>query len=1044
MPLVGFAWATFQGCDIHVLRNDQPSLPLENILIVREDIPGQTDPDGNLKHEFKTWHDIRNAAVSTPDGFGAIVFRPSWFERATQNGAFMELNGITVDLRTGEIRARAHAAPLITSFFIDAIPLDPADNPIEIAGNPTRVIAVHVHNQITNAWVTPSTLTARPDIVNGVSHLELKIVSTKPIQTIMWGSDETFAHNMGQFLLNGNDPFDGATVFGQGATYIFAARPILDNRRYFPINDVFADPMHLQITYTGQAEPVRMTIPTHLPHLLRTGLILDDGAGNNVFELARVEKKAQYRASIYAAFNDGTVGDLTNNHGVTWERGPGVDPADITFDPDGRFEVTASAVEKTLPIKARLPLRLTGPGVAEATGNLEVRPSWVNANPIAERLAGSPTNLPATDIPNVLFVAEGFKSRAEFRQVAVSIHNRLRRETKTTPWNHLFTNSMNAWMIYEESRETAASVLYESVVFENLPLDNGTPADVAFPFGELLDLVTTKLNDQAGLTLAQLVLFAGLPSPAEANISRNQKLDEWRQLVDQNFGNGNLGFSDAEFNFWRRLSARRLVDERDTAWGLRCGEKPKIAPLVQSNMIALNHEARLRRSNLDLFFSRVRADNATGELIGERFWGRDRSGKFGKDYGLVVFLVGGLRSTGSRFSEQHFPDSVNTGIGVAVVDDRISLNALIPNFDQTFPFFLWESDAPATRLVEFPVPREISIGAFATVAHELCHSFNLEDEYARLGRGELSNRVKVNKILNLQRRDEALEGNQLSGDRVKWRWPRIKKAGVLQSAPTVGPTITANLRAGEANQFDVNEIVRFRQRNILQTALADLSSPDLKVLSKDPANNIVTLEPQIATPVDWTAFGPTSLLYVPVKASTDVRDNPTNDVYAEVLSPLIRHRINQTHNPQTREPCEEDVEDLQDPVNLPDLERPDNRRHVVGLYSGGVEFSCGIFHPTGECIMRKETFQISETVDGVIRSRERHTYQFCHVCRYSLVDQIDPKQHDPIDRDYNKIYPVFDRPISLLRLSIYIALGLLLAAGLGYLIYECSKSEESS
>jgi hypothetical protein len=33
------------------------------------------------------------------------------------------------------------------------------------------------------------------------------------------------------------------------------------------------------------------------------------------------------------------------------------------------------------------------------------------------------------------------------------------------------------------------------------------------------------------------------------------------------------------------------------------------------------------------------------------------------------------------------------------------------------------------------------------------------------------------------------------------------------------------------------------------------------------------------------------------------------------------------------------------------------------------------------------------------------TSQFCHVCRYSLVDQIDPYFHGKIDKAYDKIYP---------------------------------------
>ncbi|SFU60472.1 hypothetical protein [Nitrosospira multiformis] len=1044
MPITGFTWARFKGGDIHILRNNQPSLPLEDALIVVEEITTLTDPDGNHKLEFKSLKNI-NAGVDPPPEFGRAIFNPSWVAQATRTSpSSISFNGITLDERTGEITATASNDPhLITSFFMEVVLEPSSGHTLSLPPNATPpIIVVHVHNSITSAWVTPSSLTVRPDILKGISQLELKLVSTKPIEKITWGSDDTFQHSMGKFLLNGFDPFEGVTNFSQGAAFLFPSSVLFDNRRLFPVNEVFVDPIHLEVKYASQANPVRMTIPTHLIHLIQTGQTFDDGAGNTVFEVSNVEKKAQYKASAYATFDDGTIGDLTNQHGLTWARGAGVDATDIKFDSDGAFEVATSAVTKTLPIMMQLPVRLTGTGVTGATGNVIVRDSWLNATPIAERLAGSPIQLPAAEIPNVLFVAEGFTNRGEFRHAALSVYDKLRNESKTTPWNHLFRNRMNAWMLFEESRESSASYLYESIALENVRVEDGTSRNVALPLWEMIDFGASRLNDSIGLNVSALVSRVGLPLPADAQATRAAKTNEWRQLVDTNFGTGNLSFSDDEFNFWRRLSQRILVEERDTAWGLRCGEKPKPYPTVQSNFIALNDEARLQRSNLDLFLSRVRADSVTGDLVGERFWGRDRQGKFGKDYGLVVFLVGGSRSIGARFSETRFPQGlVNTGIGAGMVDARVALSFLGPQFTGTFPFFVWTrtTGAPSFQMDPFPVPPQVSVTAFATIAHELGHSFNLEDEYARIGRLRMpeAEQDRVRSVFNLQGHNDLLTAGQLSGEGIKWRWPRIKKAGVLESAPTVGSQISVILRAGDVGQFVVNETVRFRQRN-LRTPLADLSSPDLKILSKDESNRTVVLEPLITTPVNWGAFGPNSLLYAPVKAPTENRNNPMNDVYAEVLSPLLRHQINETHSPQTREPCQEDDKDQQDPVNLPaNLNRPQEHRRIVGLFSGGKGFSCDVYHASGECLMRKETALISQAVGGVITSTDRHTYQFCHVCQYILVDQIDPRQHGEIDKKYDENYPSLDKPTSVLKTVLIIA-GVLVLLGLGYLIAKKS------
>src|SRR5262249_42249882 len=222
-----------------------------------------------------------------------------------------------------------------------------------------------------------------------------------------------------------------------------------------------------------------------------------------------------------------------------------------------------------------------------------------------------------------------------------------------------------------------------------------------------------------------------------------------------------------------------------------------------------------------------------------------------------------------------------------------------------------------------------------------------------------------------------------------------------------GNTVTVRLKAGHTTQFLVGEEVRLRQRDILKTPLANLSSPELKVLSKNENDNTVVL--QALSPFNPTAFGSGSLLFLPVKAPSEEKNNPLHDKYAEVLSPLLRHRIN-SHEPQTHFPCnQEDLEGEQNPVNLPsNLSRPNNHRHVIGLFSGGKGFSCGIYHPSGECIMRREFKAVRETFVeglGLTRFQGREIYQFCHVCRYSLVDQINPLWHAKIDADYDEIYP---------------------------------------
>jgi hypothetical protein len=93
-------------------------------------------------------------------------------------------------------------------------------------------------------------------------------------------------------------------------------------------------------------------------------------------------------------------------------------------------------------------------------------------------------------------------------------------------------------------------------------------------------------------------------------------------------------------------------------------------------------------------------------------------------------------------------------------------------------------------------------------------------------------------------------------------------------------------------------------------------------------------------------------------------------------------------------PCRTDKRDVQEPdltgITLPGFLCFKHKTRIVGLYSGGARWACGIFHPTGQCVMRDHDDADTE---------------FCAVCRYIIVDFVDPIRHAEIDRDYAEIYP---------------------------------------
>jgi hypothetical protein len=139
--------------------------------------------------------------------------------------------------------------------------------------------------------------------------------------------------------------------------------------------------------------------------------------------------------------------------------------------------------------------------------------------------------------------------------------------------------------------------------------------------------------------------------------------------------------------------------------------------------------------------------------------------------------------------------------------------------------------------------------------------------------------------------------------------------------------------------------------------------------------------------------------------------DPAHDVYGddlELVHKRIRDRIDTTHNPLNAKdgdppnrPCPGQAPTPTGATNFPGGVAPKRPRFsswIVGLYENAAEFDCDVYRPTGICIMRQRLYFDPDV------GRER-AYQFCPVCRYAMVDLIDPSKHGPIDRDYHPRYP---------------------------------------
>jgi hypothetical protein len=210
-----------------------------------------------------------------------------------------------------------------------------------------------------------------------------------------------------------------------------------------------------------------------------------------------------------------------------------------------------------------------------------------------------------------------------------------------------------------------------------------------------------------------------------------------------------------------------------------------------------------------------------------------------------------------------------------------------------------------------------------------------------------------------------------------------------------------HVEAGQGNQFANGDPVIVRKRNYpaalrkkpLETVTRspiDGSITVLRVESSD--DNSVTITGAIA---DVFAFGARDVLYTPVEAPASVIHPGYR--FAEMLAKNVKDHFNGHHLPLTAAPCNPNVIDKK--VQIPILDGVQNLSisginlpDIIGVYHGGSHVPCGIFHPAGTCMMRGDD--------------EYDTLHFCAVCRYVLVDIINPYKHFQNDRAYAKIYPL--------------------------------------
>lgn len=702
------------------------------------------------------------------------------------------------------------------------------------------------------------------------------------------------------------------------------------------------------------------------------------------------------RFTLLAQFDDETVGDISEVPGIDWAPKPGSGEA-VAVSTEGGITVRIFPRDPT--VTATLPAKWGG---MQASAKVLATGPWSElfADGPAAWLLSGPGRDRLTEVPNVLFIPEGFQDTPSDREVFDELLNKLldwlRRSMVTRPYDLFFnsqktryTDSINYWSVFLPSRERAASLLAEMT-----RLDQPGGAIVGDPLPPAIPPLPT-----GAWSIGNLIFQVGLPIPGDLNATLGAKIEEWRGL----FGAEAIPAGKVTpelFNTWIVLTLRTLANERDTVLGACAGERPRVERQSVPRALGL-HPFRTKRSHMNQLLETL-TDGQGGPAIGKTW-------TTGKDHDLVFAIVAGAPALGA-FSPD---DIICAGLGT---DFRFLLK----------PVTGAEAASQGTRAVDVdPYPLEegwptgvrLPTGTIGTIVHELSHAFGLGDEYGADGFRFPNNRLRfLAQSGNVQPESE-LEtfpgSGDLDSDKLRWRWPRIKNAGVLEDSPVLiapGPPkeYVLSLRPGHKHLFEVGETVFLRQRPLLKKPTqqkpelvnpAKVSDPLEVVSAGNQLLEQIVVRDITGTlkPADFLAREPETAIVLRPHAA-----QPTPD--AQLVAEAVRVHIKGNKRPLNRrggDACSRDDKPVQEATNAPaNLRFPGSLwgqaplRWLVGAFDGGATFFCGIYHPTGECLMRSS----SETGGGDVTT-------FCPVCRYLLVDRVDPYLHGPIDEHYKKIYP---------------------------------------
>ena len=742
-----------------------------------------------------------------------------------------------------------------------------------------------------------------------------------------------------------------------------------------------------------------------------------------------IRSGTQARFSVLAEFTEETVGDISSDPGLQWQVTSGalrvVTATDKTAADRGIGFIDVSAATSAGPNKVKVTAPATLQGASSLEEEVKVLIGWGGFSPsggvdpyFATKIEGPGTVIRSdSDVRNVLFLPEGFRSdeQALFEQIADSIAGEVARSSTFKPLNLLNEriNYYRLWIAPEPDHGEGISVLSPVAPLSQTITKNGVQTNITY--GRFLPDATEPTGTIS--SLGDLIYRVGYPVSKEATGANVQEqITIWNNL----YGAGAISFSGAVdsariFRQWLALVGGGVTPDSDTLFGISAGARP-ISGSPQSSNILNFHPYRGTREDINVLLGEIKALDEVAKsnvVIGQSLWADPAS----KDSDLVCFVC-----NGGYYGGTHFGTAARTPAQVAFVTSNLQYPLLAGSSIGTF-FNAVATDEPKPRLVgsQLSIPKSL----VAIFAHEMSHAMFCGDEYSSRSSGvPESVRDQVDGFWNLQFADELASGDpsvQLRDDRIRWLWPRTLAAAFMETpleGPLGGP-FTVTLRKDSGRFFKLHDKVRYRAANLLEAVPLDPSDPSFpanppnpndvsrlrfqqpqslfEITAKDPNDPdklTLTLRPQPGDPPFQNLSLAGNILYKPLMDASGA------DVF--LVDSRIRAHIRSSGPVSRITACSTSLitpNSPQSAINWPAEVQVRHRTRIVALYDGGDNYKCDIYHGAGNCLMRRAAYDPSATD---VDFRNTSVTHFCHVCRYLLVDRLDPRRHGDIENDYSK------------------------------------------